>query len=48
MLTLASSVDHGTIWKVKSVRMLKMYLGGLLTCSIKVAVSVAVQFRQEH
>ena len=48
MLTLASSVDQGTIWKVESVRLLKMYIGGLLTCSIKVVVSVAVQFRQEH
>ena len=41
------SVDR-TIWKMESVRLMKMYLGGVLTCSIKVVVSVAVQFRQEH
>ena len=38
------SVDR-TIWKMESVRLMKMYLGGVLTCSIKVVVSVAVQFR---
>ena len=47
VLTLASSVDR-TIWKMESARLMKMYLGGLLTCSIKEVVSVAVQFRQEH
>ena len=47
VLTLARSVDR-TIWKMESVRLMKMYLGGVLTCSIKIVVSVAVQFRQEH